>query len=86
MNGNNEKIVVSAPAVLPDGNGSFTPCPEVLTEDEAIRYLRIDKQKADAVKTLAYYRGQKLLKVTKIGKNLLYSRKALDEFIEVLTN
>ena len=28
-------------AVLPDGNGGFTPCPELLTEDELIRFLRI---------------------------------------------
>ena len=28
-------------AVLPDGNGGFTPCPELLTEDELIVFLRI---------------------------------------------
>jgi len=28
-------------AVLPDGNGGFTPCPALLTEDEVIRLLRI---------------------------------------------
>ena len=27
--------------VLPDGDGKFTPCPELLTEDELIRFLRI---------------------------------------------
>jgi hypothetical protein len=32
---------VMVPAVLPDGDGGFTPCPELLTEDELIRYLRI---------------------------------------------
>lgn len=30
------------PAVLPDGDGGFTPCPELLTEREAIRFLRLD--------------------------------------------
>jgi hypothetical protein len=29
------------PAVLPDGNGGFVPCPELLTEEEVIRFLRI---------------------------------------------
>ena len=29
------------PVVLPDGNGGFTPCPELLTEEEVIRFLRI---------------------------------------------
>jgi len=28
-------------AVLPNGNGGFTPCPELLTEDELIVFLRI---------------------------------------------
>jgi hypothetical protein len=28
-------------AVIPDGNGGFTPCPELLTEDELIKFLRI---------------------------------------------
>ena len=27
--------------VLPDGNGGFTPCPEILTEAELIRFLRV---------------------------------------------
>ena len=26
---------------LPDGSGSFTPCPELMTEEELIRFLRI---------------------------------------------
>ena len=30
-----------APAVLPDGNGGFTVCPELLTEEELIRFLRL---------------------------------------------
>jgi hypothetical protein len=28
-------------AVLPDGNGGLGPCPELLTEEEVIRFLRI---------------------------------------------
>ena len=31
------------PAVLPDGNGGFTVCPELLTEEELIAFLRIPK-------------------------------------------
>lgn len=60
--------------------------PALLTEAEAICYLRIDEQKANAHKTLQYYREQKILKSTKIGKNLLYSKIALDQFIEKMTN
>ena len=80
-----EKNIAFA-TVLPDGNGGFSACPELLTSDEAVRYLRLDKQKANAAKTLQYYREQKKLKATKIGKNLFYSRKSLDKFIEELTN
>ena len=29
------------PAVLPESNGEFVPCPSVMTEDELIRFLRI---------------------------------------------
>ena len=31
------------PAVLPDGNGGFTVCPELLTEEKLIAFLRIPK-------------------------------------------
>jgi len=27
--------------ILPDGNGGFTPCPELLTEEELVAFLRI---------------------------------------------
>jgi hypothetical protein len=43
MPANLEKTLVPhiAPAVLPDGNGGFTPCPELLTEEELVAFLRI---------------------------------------------
>jgi hypothetical protein len=40
LNGKNNHSL-GAWAVLPDGNGGFTPCPALLTEDELIRLLRI---------------------------------------------
>lgn len=61
------------------------PCPSVLTQDEAILYLRLDKQSANPLKTLKYYRDKKTLRATKIGKNLLYARTELDRFIEKMT-
>ena len=36
----NRNVLIS-PAVLPDGNGWFTPCPELMTETEIIKFLRI---------------------------------------------
>ena len=73
---------VFTPAVMPDGKLA----PSLMTEAELILYLRLDKQKADAVQTLRYYRELKKLKATKIGKNLLYSRRAADDFIDAMTN
>ena len=74
------------PAVLPDGRGGFTPCPTVLTEEEAVRYLRLDlvghKSPSD---TLRYYRERKKLKATRIGRKLFYTRKSLDEFLDRMT-
>jgi hypothetical protein len=76
----------TASAVLPDGNGGFTPSPELLTEAEAIRYLRLDIDgPAKPENTLRYYREKKKLKGTRIGKRVLYTRKALDEFLEKMT-
>ena len=86
MNLNEKNITFSAPAALSDGNGGFTPCPELLTEDEAIRYLRLDIDGAGKPEnTLRYYREQKKLRPTKIGRKLLYSRRALEEFVETMT-
>ncbi len=68
-------------SVLPDGNGGFTACPEVLTEDEAIRYLRLDGA-PNPSRTLKYYRERGVLRATSIGRRLLYRRVELDGFIE----
>ncbi len=83
---NDKNIVFVTPAVLPDGNDGFTPCPELLTEAEAIRYLRLDIDgPAKPENTLRYYREKKKLKGTQIGKRILYTRQALDEFLEKMT-
>lgn len=41
MNADIARQVNIIPAVLPDGNGGFTPCPPLMTEDELIAFLRI---------------------------------------------
>jgi len=79
------KYSFSAPAILPDGNGGFTPCPELLTEDEAIRYLRLDIDGPHNPNgTLKYYRDQGVLRAVRIGRNLRYPRKELDQMVEKL--
>jgi hypothetical protein len=71
--------------VLPDGNGGYTPCPELLTEDEAIRYLRLDVSGPQNPQgTLKYYRDQGVLRAVQVGRNLRYPRKELDLMVEKL--
>jgi hypothetical protein len=77
--------VVFAGEVLPDGNGRFTLCPPLLTEAEAIRFLRLDGQKAKPENTLQHYRERGILKATIIGKNLFYTRKSLCDFLDKIT-
>ena len=75
-----ENLIV--PAALPDGNGGFTPCPELLTEQEAIRYLRLDVDCAgDPAKTLKYYRDKGGLIAIKVGRMNRYRQADLDDFL-----
>lgn len=60
------------------------PCPELLTEREAVRYLRLDDDKNPS-RTLRYYRERGLLKGTIVGRHLLYRRIELDRFLELQT-
>ena len=69
-------------AWLPDGNGGCTPCPELLTEAEAIRYVRLDAASKNPERTLRYYREKGLLRPTQIGRHLFYLRAELDEFLK----
>ena len=63
-----------------------TPCPELLTEEEAIRYLRLDETAvADPSRSLRYYRKAGLLKGTQVGRKVRYRRVELDELLNRLT-
>ena len=62
------------------------PCPELLTEGEAVRYLRLDTINiSDPSATLRRYREQRLLRGTQISKRIFYWRAELDRFIERAT-
>jgi len=62
------------------------PCPELLTEEEAIRYLRLDTVKIDNPgETLKRYRDQGLLRGTQVSKRIFYRRVELDKFLERVT-
>ena len=63
------------------------PCPELLTEEEAIRYLRLDEINIEEpANTLRYYRKKGLLRATQVGKCIRYRRVELDQLLEKLTD
>ena len=71
-------------AVLPNGNGGFTPCPELLTEDEVISFLRIPeisaaKDYSNVIDNLK--RMHDLPRIHICGK-VLYPRDAIREWIK----
>ena len=80
----NEDRIVILTAVLPgDPPG---PCPELLTEEEAIRYLRLDTVGIEHPDdTLRRYRDQGLLRGTQVSKRVFYRRVELERFLERLT-
>lgn len=62
------------------------PCPEVMTEEETVRYLRLDAiDIKDPGETLAYYRRKGLLRGTQIGKCVRYRRVEVERFLALLT-
>ena len=63
-----------------------TPCPELLTEEEAIRYLRLDIIDVESPEeTLRRYRKQGLVRGTQVGKCVRYRRRELERFLERIT-
>jgi len=74
-----------APAVLPGDPPQ--PCPDVLTEEEAIRYLRLDTVEIkDPGATLRRYRDSGLLRATQLSKRLFYRRVELECFLKRQTD
>ncbi len=85
--------IAAVAAVLPgvmhdDGTRSPSePCPELLTEDEAVRYLRLDTTGVRRPgETLERYRGMGLLRGTQVGRRLFYRRVELDAFLDRQTD
>lgn len=77
-----KEILVIQTIFFPNG----TPVPELLTEEEAVCFLRLDVDgPKEASQTLKYYRDKGLLRPTKIGKRNRYSKKELLNFIDKMT-
>ena len=66
------------PVYMPNG----IPSPEVMTPKEAIHFLRLDEADLkNPATTLQYYRDKGLLKGTKIGKTIRYTKEDLLDFL-----
>lgn len=64
-----------------------TPVPDLLTEEEAVRFLRLDIDgPKDPSATLKHYRDKNMLRGTRIGRRYRYWRAELLKFIAVATN
>lgn len=73
---------LSTGAVLPTTGGGVEPCPSLLTEAEAIRYLRLDTVAIrNPGATLRRYREAGTLRGTQVSKRVFYRRQELDEFL-----
>ena len=73
-------------AILPGLDGEWRPCPSLLTEAEAIQYLRLDTVDIkNPSETLRRYRDAGLLRGTQVSKCLFYRQLELDRFLERLT-
>ena len=59
-----------------------TPCPPVLTAEEAVIYLRLDKGGAkQPLRTLEYYRASGMLPAVRLGKCTRYRIEDLQRFV-----
>lgn len=73
-------------SILPGPDGQWQLCPELLTEQEAVRFLRLDIDgPRKPSKTLRYYREIGLLRGTRVSKRLRYQRKELLKLLDRLT-
>ena len=71
----------AGPVHMPDGS----IMPELLIEQEAIVFLRLENE-SNPTRTLKYYRDKNQLRAVKIGNNLLYPKQELLSFIETATD
>ena len=69
------------PVYMPDGS----IMPELLTEQEAIVFFRLESEN-NPTRTLKYYRDKGQLRAVKIGVNLLYPKWEVLNFIQIATD
>ena len=80
MDNNNGNICQNQIDYFADGS----VVPYVLTEQEAVKFLRIDTDN-NPQRTLKYYRDKGQLRGTRIGSHYCYTKKELLAFIDRAT-
>jgi hypothetical protein len=71
---------------MPGADGNYVPCPAILTESEAIRFLRLAEIGIkNPGNTLRYYRNLGILRATRIGNRNVYTVDSLVELVKTLT-
>ena len=79
---NNNNNVYIGTVYFPNGK----PVPELLTAEEACTLLRLDTNGPKYPKiTLQHYRQEGLLRPTRVGKHLRYTKSELLRFLEEQT-
>ena len=82
MNEKNNSMGIALTEVMPDGQGGWQPVPSLMTEEEVIRFLRLDAEDgADPTQTLARYRNAGQLVAIKVGRWNRYRRADLEDFL-----
>ena len=78
-----KQVIYVGPSFFSDGK----VVPELLTEHEAIKFLRLDEDgPKNPSLTLLYYRDKDRLKATRVGKKLRYKRTELLRFLDTMTD
>lgn len=79
-----QQYAFTAGSVMPDGNGGFTPCPELLTEEELIRLLRVPEisKATDFHNVISHLRRYHGLPCIHICRQPLYPATAVVEWVK----
>jgi hypothetical protein len=82
MNEKSGSMSIALTEVMPDGQGGWQPVPSLMTEQEVIRFLRLDAEEGtDPVQTLARYRNAGQLVAIKVGRWNRYRRQDVEDFL-----
>ena len=81
---NNQNYTFTVPAVIPDGKNGFTPCPDLLTEDELIRLLRVPEvsKAKDYHNVISHLKRFHDLPCIHICRQPLYPAAAVSEWVK----